>query len=93
MNDYIDKLIEKKFGYKKTSEDIYEVDYEKYMDDFKFTHRISILSKASRKHIIQSYDVENDVMCGFEIAMMPLLYCKAKKMIKRYERIKKEKNK
>ena len=85
MNDYIDNLIEKKFGYKKTSETEYEVDYEKYMDDFKFTHRISLLSKASKKHIIQSYDVEHDLMCGFEIAMMPLLYRKAKKMIKKYK--------
>ena len=78
-NDYIDYLIEKRFGYKKVSENQYEVDY------YKFTHRISLLSKASKKHIIQSYDIATDMMCGFEIAMMPLFYRKAKKLSKKYK--------
>ncbi len=84
-NDYIDYLIEKRFGYKKVSENQYEVDYEKYDEDYKFTHRISLLSKASKKHIIQSYDIATDMMCGFEIAMMPLFYRKAKKLSKKYK--------
>jgi hypothetical protein len=49
-----DKLFE--IGFKKVREEKYGVTYERHDDKYDYTQVVSILSKASGKHILQSYD-------------------------------------
>ena len=51
----IDEKIEE-MGFKKINEDKYGVEYERYSEKYKYTQRVSILHKASGRHILQSYD-------------------------------------
>lgn len=43
-------------GFVKVEEDKYGVDYERKNNEFNYTQVVSILHKASGKHILQSYD-------------------------------------
>ena len=43
-------------GFIKVNEDKYGVEYERKNDEFNFTQVVSILHKASGRHILQSYD-------------------------------------
>lgn len=51
----IDREFEKN-GFTKIEEDKYGVEYERYNEKYKYTQVIYIGHKASRNHIIQSYD-------------------------------------
>ena len=55
------KSIDEKFkeiGFNKIEEDEYGVRYERYVEEYKFTHTIDLLHKASGRHIVQSCDNE-----------------------------------
>lgn len=43
-------------GFVKVNEDKYGVEYERKNDEFNYTQVVSILHKASGRHILQSYD-------------------------------------
>ena len=43
-------------GFIKVEEDKYGVDYERKNNEFNYTQVVSIIHKASGKHILQSYD-------------------------------------
>ncbi len=45
-------------GFEKSYESDSGVDYEKYVEDFDFVHKVSIVRKSSGKHLLQSYDPE-----------------------------------
>lgn len=51
----IDEKIEE-MGFKKVEEGKYGVEYERYDEKYKYTQCVSILHKASGRHILQSYD-------------------------------------
>ena len=48
----------KEIGFNKIKEDEYGVRYERYVEEYKFTHTIDLLNKASGRHIVQSCDNE-----------------------------------
>lgn len=93
----IDKLLKNK-GYILQEENEYGVVYEKYIQEFDFTHVIEIGCKASGNHIVQSYDkfvhkiqrkgyVGNYYMtesCGMEISFLLLIWLKAKYLSFKY---------
>ena len=76
------KTIDEKFeeiGFKKVKDDQYAVTYERYNEEFKYTHVIAILHKASGHHIVQSYDKESiDTQVGVTYYEMKLA-CKKMK--------------
>ena len=43
-------------GFKKIREDKYGVVYERFNEQYNYTHRVDILHKKSGRHILQSYD-------------------------------------
>lgn len=43
-------------GFVKVNEDKYGVEYERKNDEFNYTQVVSIIHKASGRHILQSYD-------------------------------------
>lgn len=43
-------------GFVKVNEDKYGVEYERKNDEFNYTQVVSILHKASGRHVLQSYD-------------------------------------
>lgn len=43
-------------GFVKVEEDKYGVDYERKNNEFNYTQVVSIIHKASGRHILQSYD-------------------------------------
>lgn len=43
-------------GFVKVNEDKYGVEYERKDDEFNYTQVVSIIHKASGRHILQSYD-------------------------------------
>ena len=49
-----EKLID--IGFVKTKEDKYGVEYERKNNEYNYTQVVSILHKASGRHILQSYD-------------------------------------
>ena len=55
MFNSIDKKFEK-IGFEKIEEDEYGAVYERYDEEYSFTHVISILRKQNGQHIVQSYD-------------------------------------
>lgn len=74
-------------GFKKIEENMYGAEYERYDDNYEYTQCVSILHKASGRHILQSYDRDlSDVdgigntcvgLTGYE---MGLFYRKMKQM-------------
>lgn len=42
-------------GFEKSYESDYGVDYEKYVEDFNFAHKVSIVRKGNGKHLLCSY--------------------------------------
>ena len=53
------KTVDEKFyeiGFKKIREDEFGVSYERYNEQFKYTHTIDLLHKSSGRHIMQSTD-------------------------------------
>lgn len=82
----IDEKIEE-MGFKKTNEDKYGVEYERYSEKYKYTQRVSILHKASGRHILQSYDTGlfdskgiGNTCVGLSGYEMKLFYKKMKQM-------------
>lgn len=82
----IDEKIEE-MGFKKVSEDKYGVVYERYNEKYKYTQCVSILHKASGRHILQSYDTElldskgiGNTCVGLSGYEMRLFYKKMKQM-------------
>lgn len=57
MRNRVDKKLAA-IGFKKVQEDDFFVRYTKEVPEFKYTHTVDILHKASGKHILQSYDNE-----------------------------------
>lgn len=43
-------------GFVKVNEDKYGVEYERKNDEFNYTQVVSVLHKASGRHVLQSYD-------------------------------------
>ena len=43
-------------GFKKIREDKYGVGYERFNEQYNYTHKVDISHKESGKHILQSYD-------------------------------------
>lgn len=43
-------------GFKKLSENKFGCEYERYVELYRYRHKVVILHKKSGKHIIQSYD-------------------------------------
>lgn len=95
----IDRKLFEQFGFEKVKENEYGVYYERYDEKYKFTQVVCIISKASGKHLIQSYDkttlnvCESDATkpvkcvnegCGIECAMIPLINKKILYMKKKY---------
>ena len=86
----IDKLMEK-YGYTKTRESEYGVQYEK-RESQGFTHIVCVLHKESGKHLFQSYDatvhaVNGDwinCVCGVESPVLLLMWLKAKHLAFKY---------
>lgn len=82
----IDKMM-KKYGYTKTKENEYGVYYQK-REPQNYDHIVCVISKASGRHLMQSYDAEtirvpgrtwaiNDC-AGVEIPVLLLMWMKAK---------------
>lgn len=77
-------------GFKLVKEDEHGVYYERFNDDFKFTHCVDICRKTNGNHLIQSYDkkilVDHDIyansvvgltykeLCLFTKKMKQILY-------------------
>lgn len=82
----IDKMM-KKYGYTKTKENEYGVYYQK-REPQNYDHIVCVISKASGRHILQSYDAETirvpgrawavNEGAGVEIPVLLLLWMKAK---------------
>lgn len=86
----LDKLM-KKYGYEKTDENRYGAYYKK-REPQGYDHIVCVISKASGKHLMQSYDaqtfeVNNDFLngtVGVEIPVLLLMWMKAKWMARKY---------
>lgn len=51
-------------GFVKVCDDKFIVSYERYNDEYKYTHVLDICHKRSGRHIIQSYDKESATADG-----------------------------
>lgn len=86
----IDKLM-KKYGYEKTDENRYGAYYKK-REPQGYDHIVCVISKASGKHLMQSYDAQvikvNNAFinesAGVEIPILLLMWLKAKRMARKY---------
>ena len=88
----IDKMM-KRYGYEKTEENKYGVYYKK-REPQNYDHIVCVISKASGRHLMQSYDAEtirvpgrtwaiNDC-AGVEIPVLLLMWMKAKYLCFKY---------
>ena len=84
------KTIDEKFeeiGFKKIKEDEFGATYERYNDQFKYTHTLDLLHKANGRHIVQSTDNEltdqkgiGNTCVGLTMYEIKLCYKKMKQM-------------
>lgn len=54
-------------GFKKTEDNKYGVEYERYNTQFKYTHVVHLMHKASGNHIMQSYSREGTTSSGSDV--------------------------
>ena len=88
----IDKIM-KKYGYTKTEENKYGAYYKK-REPQNYDHIVCVISKASGRHIMQSYDAELIEVpgrawavnegAGVEIPVLLLMWLKAKYLAVKY---------
>lgn len=75
------------FGYKKIKDDGFGFSFEKYNEDYKYTHVIDFVHKASGEHILQSYDKESttkdgSVCVGLDYRLLKLILKKINRAMK-----------
>lgn len=91
MFENIDKKFAK-IGFIKIEEDKYGVIYERYNENIKYTQVLTILHKASGRHIVQSYDKDTmdenligNVCVGLSYKEIKLILKKFKQMKRKYK--------
>lgn len=68
-------------GFEKSYESDSGVDYEKYVEDFNFVHKVSIVRKSSGKHLLCSYAPKTGhIGVGLTVYEMKLFLKKMKQM-------------
>lgn len=68
-------------GFEKFYESDSGADYGKYVEDFNFVHKVSIVRKSSGKHLLQSYDPDTEnIGVGLTGYEMKLFLKKMKQM-------------
>ena len=84
-----DKML-KELGFKKTKENIFGVEYEKEINEYNFTHVLSILSKSNTDNIIQSY--EKKLNSDNHNNCVGITYKETKAIMKKYREMKRKYN-
>lgn len=77
----VSRLCDEKFGklgYEKIEENSYGATYDKYIEEYNYTHEISIRKKANGTHIVSSYSRDEHVglmSIGVALSEMQLVLC------------------